>query len=126
MNNIFNNLSNDEYDTNTIKYSFDKLNEEIVSDNDDELETIYKSLHNLNDFTGVNNFKSYADLKKRLDQVLGTKSTTKRQDPETMDEEEEEVQTTKNESTFTSSSKTTVEEEENDDALSYFQKLAES
>jgi hypothetical protein len=98
---------------------------ETLLDSDDELETIYKSLHNLNDFTGVNNFKSYADLKKRLDQVLGTKSTTKRQDPETMDEEEE-VQTTKNESTFTSSSKTTVEEEENDDALSYFQKLAES
>jgi hypothetical protein len=98
---------------------------ETLLDSDDELETIYKSLHNLNDFTGVNNFKSYADLKKRLDQVLGTKSTTKRQDPETMDEEEE-AQTTKNESTFTSSSKTTVEEEENDDALSYFQKLAES
>ena len=94
-------------------------------DNDDELETIYKSLHNLNDFTGVNNFKSYTDLKKRLDQVLGTKSINKRQDPETMDEEEE-VQTTKNESTFTSSSKTTAEEDENDDALSYFQKLAES
>lgn len=94
-------------------------------DNDDELETIYKSLHNLNDFTGVNNFKSYVDLKKRLYQVLGTKSTNKRQDPETMDEEEE-VQTTKNESTFTSSSKTTAEEDESDDALSYFQKLAES
>lgn len=41
MNNIFNNLINDEYDTNTNKYSFDKLNEEIISDNDDESDKKY-------------------------------------------------------------------------------------
>jgi len=67
-------------------------------------------------------------LKKRLGYVLGNKSASKRQDPETLDEEEEFVSTTKSESTFTSSSKSSssVDEDEDDDALSYFQKLAES
>jgi len=97
-------------------------------DNDDELENIYKSLNDLNEFTDEKNFKSYDDLKKRLDSVLGNKSASKRQDPETLDEEEEFVPTTKSESTFTSSSKSSssVDEDEDDDALSYFQKLAES
>ena len=38
----------------------------VLLDNDDELETIYKSLNNLNDFIDPEQFKSYEDLKKRL------------------------------------------------------------
>lgn len=92
-------------------------------DNDDELENIYKSLNDLNEFTDEKNFKSYDDLKKRLDSVLGTKTSTKRQDPETIDEEEEFEPTVK---TTSSSKSSSVDEDEDDDALSYFQKLAES
>jgi len=91
-------------------------------DNDDELETIYKSLNDLNEFTDEKNFKPYLDLKKRLDSVLGTKTATKRQDPETIDEEEEIEPTVKT----TSSSKSSPVDEDEDDTLSYFQKLAES
>jgi hypothetical protein len=91
-------------------------------DNDDELETIYKSLNDLNEFTDEKNFKPYVDLKKRLDSVLGTKTATKRQDPETIDEEEEFEPTVKT----TSSSKSSPVDEDEDDTLSYFQKLAES
>ena len=91
-------------------------------DNDDELEAIYKSLNDLNEFTDEKNFKSYVDLKKRLDSVLGTKTATKRQDPETIDEEEEFEPTVKT----TSSSKSSPVDEDEDDTLSYFQKLAES
>ena len=91
-------------------------------DNDDELETIYKSLNDLNEFTDEKNFKPYLDLKKRLDSVLGTKTATKRQDPETIDEEEEFEPTVKT----TSSSKSSPVDEDEDDTLSYFQKLAES
>ena len=91
-------------------------------DNDDELETIYKSLNDLNEFTDEKNFKPYADLKKRLDSVLGTKTATKRQDPETIDEEEEFEPTVKT----TSSSKSSPVDDDEDDTLSYFQKLAES
>jgi hypothetical protein len=95
---------------------------------DDALEEIYKSIHDLNEFTDEKNFKSYEDLKKRLGYVLGNKNATKRQDPETLDEEEELETSTKSEPTFTSSSKSSssVDEDEDDDALSYFQKLAES
>jgi len=89
---------------------------------DDALEEIYKSIHDLNEFTDEKNFKSYVDLKKRLDSVLGTKTATKRQDPETIDEEEEFEPTVKT----TSSSKSSPVDEDEDDTLSYFQKLAES
>jgi hypothetical protein len=93
-------------------------------DDDDELETIYKSLNNLNDFVAPSEFKSYEDLKKRLDYTLGLKGTPKFQDPETIDEEEEvEVSRPAKETTSVRSSVSTDDEDE-DDALSYFQKLA--
>jgi hypothetical protein len=93
-------------------------------DDDDELETIYKSLNNLNDFVAPSEFKSYEDLKKRLDYTLGLKGTPKFQDPETIDEEEEvEVSRSAKETTSVRSSVSTDDEDE-DDALSYFQKLA--
>ena len=95
-------------------------------EDDDELETIYKSLNNLNDFVSPSEFKSYEDLKKRLDYTLGLKGTPKFQDPETIDEEEEvEVSRPAKETTSVRSSASSDDEDE-DDALSYFQKLAES
>ena len=95
-------------------------------EDDDELETIYKSLNNLNDFVSPSEFKSYEDLKKRLDYTLGIKGTPKFQDPETIDEEEEvEVSRPAKETTSVRSSASSDDEDE-DDALSYFQKLAES
>ena len=95
-------------------------------DDDDELETIYKSLNNLNDFVAPSEFKSYEDLKKRLDYTLGLKGTPKFQDTETIDEEEEvEVSRPAKETTSVRSSVSNDDEDE-DDALSYFQKLAES
>jgi hypothetical protein len=93
---------------------------------DDELETIYKSLNNLNDFIAPGEFKSYEDLKKRLDYTLGLKGTPKYQDPETIGEEEEdEVSRPAKETTSVRPSASSDDEDE-DDAMSYFQKLAES
>jgi len=94
-------------------------------DDDDELEKIYKSLYDLNDFTDAKNFKSYEDLKKRLDQVLGNKGTTRRQDPEVADEEEE-FEPVQEKVSVRPSSTSNDDEDEEDDAMSYFQKLAES
>jgi hypothetical protein len=94
-------------------------------DDDDELESIYKSLHDLNEFTDAKNFKSYEDLKKRLDQVLGNKGTTRRQDPEVADEEEE-FEPVQEKVSVNASSSSSSDDEDEDDALSYFQKLAES
>ena len=94
-------------------------------EDDDELEIIYKSLNNLNDFVSPSEFKSYEDLKKRLDYTLGLKGTPKYQDPETIGEEEEdEVSRPAKETTSVRSSASS--DDEDDDALSYFSKLANS
>tara|TARA_R100000742_G_C4273728_1_gene93391 strand:- start:727 stop:1626 length:900 start_codon:yes stop_codon:yes gene_type:complete len=42
----------------------------LGSFDDAKLEEIYNGLHDLNEFTAASNFKTYAELKKRLDTVL--------------------------------------------------------
>ena len=108
----------------------------LLDGDDDELERIYKSLNNLNDFTDPKEFKSYDDLKKRLEYTLGLRGVPKNQDPEVVAEEEEWERERRDETTSSSSSRSStfddvpssssVDEDEDDDALSYFQKLAES
>jgi glycyl-tRNA synthetase beta subunit len=93
-------------------------------DDDDELETIYKSLNNLNDFVSPSEFKSYEDLKKRLGYVLGLKGTPKKQDPETIDEEEE-ISYDDSSSKTSSSVSSSSDDEDEEDPMSYFSKLAE-
>ena len=93
-------------------------------DDDDELETIYKSLNNLNDFIDPEQFKSYEDLKKRLGYVLGLKGTPKQQDPETIDEEEE-ISYNDSSSKTSSSVSSSSDDEDEEDPMSYFSKLAE-
>jgi hypothetical protein len=109
----------------------------LLDGDDDELERIYKSLSNLNDFTDPKEFKSYDDLKKRLEYTLGLRGTPKNQDPEVVAEEEDWERERRGESTSSSSSRSasyddvssissSSSDDEDDDALSYFQKLAES
>ena len=95
-------------------------------EDDDELETIYKSLNNLNDFVAPSEFKSYEDLKKRLDYTLGIKGTPKYQDPETIGEEEEVEVSRPVKDTVSVRPSASSDDEDEDDAMSYFQKLAES
>jgi hypothetical protein len=110
----------------------------LLDGDDDDLERIYKSLSNLNDFTDPKEFKSYDDLKKRLEYTLGLRGTPKNQDPEVVAEEEEWERERRGETTSSSSSRSasyddvssvstsSSDDEDEDDALSYFQKLAES
>ena len=108
-------------------------------DDDDELEKIYKSLNDLSAFTAPKEFKSYEDLKKRLDYTLGLRGVPKAQDPETVSEEEQWERERRGESTSSSSRSSSYDDmssipvtsssetdEDEDDALSYFQRLAES
>ena len=115
----------------------------VLLDDDDKLESIYKNLNDLNEFTDLKNFKSYEDLKKRLDYVLGNRGVPKMQDQETVEEEQQWERERRgdfsesksynapaasggfNDSDITPQASTETTEEE-DDALSYFQKLAES
>jgi hypothetical protein len=106
----------------------------LLLDDDDKLERIYKNLNDLNEFSAAKNFKSYEDLKKRFDYVLGAKAPV-RQDPETIQEDEQWEAERRGESSSSRSTpsfeipRTPTQEEDDedaDDALSYFQKLAES
>ena len=43
----------------------------LLSADDDELESIWKTEHSLEAFTAKDQFKSYEDLERRLNMVLG-------------------------------------------------------
>ena len=78
-------------------------------------------------FVAADQFKSYDELEKRLNYVLGAKQQVKI-DSEVMDEEyrgEEEEQSFTPNFKSTSLSKIESVDEDEDDALSYFQRLAE-
>jgi len=80
---------------------------------DEDLEELWKKCNSLKEFVSPENFKSYDQLKTRLDTVLGTKRTPVVKSDESF--ESEEVQSTP----------TSISEDDEDDTLSYFQKLAE-
>ena len=84
-------------------------------DDDDALEAIWKKQHSLEEFTAADQFKSYADLEKRLNSVLNTSRPPVAAEVAT---EEEEIVTAPPEPVTASAST-------DDDALSYFQRLAE-
>ena len=101
-------------------------------DDDDKLEKIYNSLHDLSEFTTPDKFKSYDDLKKRLVYVLGMNQPTKKLDPEVAEEEatwERERRGDYSEATTTPTPEPVVassESDEDDESLSYFSKLVNS
>jgi hypothetical protein len=99
-------------------------------DDDDKLEEIWKSEYSLSELVAADQFKSYEDLKKRLNYVLGSKGSS-RIDEEVGDEDndrgpapslDDDLRTQLNNLKPTRSA--AVEEDE-DDTLSYFARLAE-
>ena len=115
------------------KSEFDKV--APLSKNDEEMETIYNSLHSLKAFHADENFKSYAELETKLFKVLGLESPAAQRDVEaptksrrSVDEDYEEQDTKK------SSSRSALPEppsysQSNDDEddldTDYFKRLAE-
>lgn len=99
-----------------------------LSDDDEELEKIWKQCYSLQDLISPDKFKSEEELQKRLDVVLGT--TSPASSPVHQQEEEIEKQfksddldlTKELETSFRRS--TSVDEEEMDDDLLKFQELA--
>jgi len=103
-------------------------------DDDDAMEAIWKKEYSLAELVASDQFKTYDELKLRLDYVLGNKGTPRMQDRETLEEEEafeaerrapapSTPQSVKEELESLSSSKTTSDDD--DDAMSYFARLAE-
>ena len=89
------------------------------------LEETYNKLYDLGEFTDPNNYKSYADLQRKLFEVLGEAEVAS-----TMTTEQQvEMNTTKEAPSFNSvdTEDTTVSNDDSDeDTLSYFAKLASS
>jgi hypothetical protein len=108
--------------TNYDKSEFDS--QTVLFDDDAKLEKIWKSQHALLPFLDSSNFKSYEELKARLQEVLGgdVRATAPNAQKTAEDVAEEMVEKKPN-----LKSKKPVEEDvdEESDALSYFQKLAE-
>ena len=91
-----------------------------MKQSDDELEAIYAKTYSLNDFLAPKNFKSYDELKSRLDAVLSGTVATKTAAAMV---EEEEVPFTPSYKTEAPAHMASADAEE-DDAMSYFEKLA--
>jgi len=100
------------------KSEFDSKSQ--LKSTDDELEAIYKKTHSLNDFIAPSNFKTYDELKTRLDAVLSGTVATKTAAAMV---DEEEVPFTPSFKTEAPAPIASVDAEE-DDAMSYFEKLA--
>ena len=103
---------------------------EALLDDDAELEKIYDKIYDLSEFTAADQFKTYEQLKSRLDTVLGTKQVvtpTRRIADEDLEDLSEGKGATVDEELANLSAAATASatDEEEDDALSYFQKLAE-
>ena len=103
---------------------------EALLDDDAELEKIYDKIYDLSEFTAPDQFKTYEQLKSRLDTVLGTKQVvtpTRRIADEDLEDLSEGKGATVDEELANLSAAATASatDEEEDEALSYFQKLAE-
>jgi hypothetical protein len=98
-------------------------------DDDDAMEAIWKQEYSLAELIAPDQFKSYEDLKKRLDYVLGVRGVPKYQDPETLGEEEEWEAERTGKTVAPAPSlpvlKSEPVDEDEEDALSYFARLAE-
>jgi hypothetical protein len=102
-------------------------------DDDDAMEAIWKKQYSLAELVAADQFKTYDELKKRLDYVLGSKGS-RRVDEEVAEEEtysrgpvkdlDDDLRTELNNLQPTGRA-AAVEEDEDDDALSYFARLAE-
>ena len=98
---------------------------------DDAMEAIWKTEYSLQALVAADQFKSYEDLNKRLDYVLGVKKAPARVDVEVRDEDDARGSykpdfASRKVAEEAVSAAPAASNDEEDDAMSYFQKLAES
>ena len=115
-------------------WNYDKSEFDVVSpllEDDDALEALWKKEYSLAAVTAPDQFKTYDVLEKRLKYVLGQGRPAPRRLDEELEDESEgrgsftpDFKTRKAEETVTAAVSSASADE--DDALSYFQKLAES
>jgi len=103
-------------------------------DDDDAMEAIWKRQYSLAELVANDQFKTYDELKKRLDSVLGARAAAPRIDEEVSDEDDyrgssreltQDLRSELNDLQPTRAAASSSDEDEDDDALSYFARLAE-
>jgi len=105
-------------------WNYDKSEFESLSplfDNDDKLEEVWKKQYALKEFTAPTNFKSYSELKNRMDAVLAGTTVV----GNVVDLPLEPVETVTVDTKEEPAPTVEVAEGEEEDTISYFEKLAE-
>lgn len=92
-----------------------------VSTDDDEIEKIWNQQHSLLEFTDKKNFKTYEELKAKLDEVLRGAKYTGMSAEEMAEEKAEDAPPMK--SAKPSKAASFEEDDDDEDAISYFEKL---
>jgi|TARA_B110000483_G_C18137849_1_gene520241 hypothetical protein len=92
----------------------------LLGGDESSLEGVYNKLHSLNEFTDPKNYKTYAELKAKLNRVLGVDAGA------TMAPEDMKYAPAPSETVATAEAVSIpAAESDNDDTLSYFAKLAQ-
>ena len=126
-------------------WNYDKSEFDRVApllDDDDALESIWKKEYSLTAITAPDQFKSYEDLERRMNMVLGLKNSSPTrsravveqeddledlvQTPSSQDRVVEELEQSYARSKSPSLPKITSDDDDEDDALQYFQRLVEN
>ena len=106
----------------------------LLDGDDDALEALWKKEYSLQEIVAADQFKSYDDLKKRLNMVLGVSAPKSRPVAEEVNDEDDFRGSSREltddlrgelNSLQPTASTSSYSDEDEDDALSYFQKLAE-
>ena len=104
--------------------------QDALLDDDDAMEAIWKKEYSLAELVAPDQFKSYDELKKRLDYVLGNTTTRRAAVDEELEDESEGRGSTREltedlRDELNSLKPTASVDDDDDDTLSYFAKLAE-
>ena len=94
-----------------------------VANSDEEIEAIWNKQHSLAELVDPNNFKSYEELKSKLDMVLGGGRAVP--SAATVSSQTDDVEDDIFVSNKTTSTTTVTNDDDDDDAMSYFSKLAD-
>jgi hypothetical protein len=115
-------------------WNYDKSEFDSIAplfDDEEKLNTIYNSVHSLSDVIAPSEFKTYEELKEKLDRVLGLTGSVSNSTAESVAEDLDEVpwsdvnKETVAEEPVISSAESSLSSSEDDDAMDYFKKLAQ-